>query len=467
MGIKRFRLPLLLLFAVTSHALGGMDGLSNIPTTQILPHSAYQIFGQLGWHRVSEEPGSAASSVFPWVTGIRIGLFDRAEFGVELGENLSLSGKMQFIQEKDWVPAFAFGARQLFHSQEAHFYSVPDSLQEPYQGEVFLCLSKTFLKRIRLHGGVSVIPGIDSGRAQPFWGLEQGLFSGVSLLYDGFRRDDRLHHNAGIGITIKKVLRISFGATEVDRFFYQDGEFGFFTSDQSEQSVTAYTAPGVWAMVSVTGFMKESMKENTNERLSSLEKRNEVQQKRQESNEKRMDRLELQVKTLQGNRPDSIAIREGIAERMLSDLVKSLQNEAWDPRESRRLQDSLLRLEEVANRMLIRTLQRESSALDYRLTAIRIMGSSRNPAFQGILFEEMQRDNEELQREAVFALAQIGTADILAKLKTMRSTVSPAIQTEIDALFPKQSSAPANVAVPAAPIPSIPAPAVPPPPESK
>lgn len=452
MGIRLT--SLLLLSVVTCHAFGGMDGLSNIPTTQVLPHSSYQIFGQLGWHRISETPGESPSSVFPWVTGIRIGLLDKAEFGVELGRNISLSAKMQFVQEQDWVPALSFGGRQLFHSQEAHFYSIPDSLQEPYQGEIFLAVSKTFMKRVRLHGGMSVIPGMDSGRAQPFWGMEQGLFSNVSLLYDGFRRNKKLHHNAGLGISIRKVLRISFGATEVNRFFYQGSEFGFYTNNHEDKGLTGYAAPGVWGMISVTGFMKESMKESTPERLATLEKRSEIQTKRQEKSEKRMDRLEMQVKSLQGNRPDSIAIREAVAERMLSDLVKSMQNEAWDPRESRRLQDSLMNLGEVANRMLVRTLQRESSAMDYRFTAIRIMGSSRNPAFQEILFEEIQRDSEELQREALLALVQIGTPEIFTNLKILRTQSLPPLQTQIDAVLPRNA--------PVAPAPAAPTPALPP-----
>lgn len=454
MGIKLT--SLLLLSAAASYALGGMDGLSNIPTTQVLPHSSYQIFGQLGWHRISVSPGEAATSVFPWVTGIRIGLLDKAEFGVELGQNISLSGKMQFVQEQDWVPALSFGGRQLFHSQEAHFYSIPDSLQEPYQGEVFLAVSKTFMKRVRLHGGISVIPGLDSGRAQPFWGMEQGLFSNVSLLYDGFRRNKELHHNAGLGISIRKVLRISFGATEINRFFYQGSEFGFYTSDREDKGLTGYSAPGVWGMISVTGFMKESMKESTPERLLALEKRSESQIIRQDKSEKRMDRLEMQVKSLQGNRPDSVAIRESQAERMLSDLVKSMQNEAWDPRESRRLQDSLMNLGEVANRMLVRTLHRESSAMDYRFTAIRIMGTTRNPAFQEILFEELQRDSEELQREALLALVQIGTPEILANLKTLRAKSLPPLQAQIDAVLPKGSKPASSTLVPAVPTPAVP-----------
>lgn len=459
MGIKR--LILTLFCAATSHALGGMDGLSNIPTTQVLPHSSYQIFGQLGWHRVSEKPSENPSSVFPWVTGIRIGLFNRAEFGVELGRNISLSGKMQFVREEDWIPAWSFGARQIFHSQEAHFYSVPDSMQEPYQGELFLAVSKTFWKRVRLHGGISVVPGLDSGRAQPFWGMEQGVFSGVSLLYDGFRRHEKMHHNAGLGITVRKVLRISFGATEIHRFFYQQDEFGFYTRNRAGQNLSAYDAPGLWGMISVTGFMKESMKESTPLRLNTLEKRTETQTKRQELNEKRMDRLELQVKNLQGTRPDSVAILEAKAERMLADLVKSMQNEAWDPRESRRMQDSLMRLGEVANRMLVRTLQRESSALDYRLTAIRIMGTSRNAFFQESLLEEIKRESQELQRESLIALVQIGTPEILAQLKAMRETATPEWKALLDEILPK----PAAKATPAATVaPVVPVPAVPPPP---
>jgi hypothetical protein len=427
---------ILLLMCSDLFALGGTDGFSAVPSAGVLPHTAYQIFGQVGWHRIREKPQQEASSVIPWMTGIRMGLFDRGEFGVELGDKVSLSGKMQFVREEDWIPSWSFGARQVFHSQEAHFYSVPDSMQDPFAGELFMVVSKTFFRNTLLNGGVSVIPGLDSGKAQPFWGVSQKLSSVVELIYDGFYRHEDLHHNAGLGLLFGDVLRISLGASEVDRFFYQNEEFGFYLRDRENSALGAYRTPGFYFMISVTGFMKEGMRANTQDRVAVLEKRIENHAKRIEQTEQRADRVELQVKSLQGGGTDSVTIREAEAERMLAELVRSMQNESWDPKESRRLQDSLLALGEVSSRMLVRTALRESSLPDYRLTSIRVMGASASVRYHQTLLDLLIQEDPELNREAFYALLKIGTPEVMESLRTYRNRCSPEIQKMMDGLKP-------------------------------
>lgn len=455
-----WQMTLILGFLGNAFALGGTDGFSNVSSAGVLPHTAYQIFGELGWHRVPITSGGAASSVFPWVTGIRMGLFNRGEFGVELGEHISLSGKVQFIKEEDWLPSCSFGGRQIFNSQEAHFYSVPDSLRDPYAGELFMAISKSFFKSTVLNGGVSIIPGIDSGRAQPFWGISQGLFSGLSILYDGFKRQSELHHNLGFGINYRDVLRISLGATEVERFFYQNAQFGFYTSNREASDNSAYRAPGLWCMISVTGFMKEGMRAKTEDRVAALEKKLDSHTKQMEKSEQRVDRIELQVQSLQKGGTDSVALREALAERMLADLVKSMLNESWDPRESRRLQDSLLELGEVSARLLVRTMLRESSVMDYRLTSVRVMSTSKSLRFVQALTELLDQNVPELQREALFALANIGSPECFAAIRNFRVKATPELQKTVDEVMPPAKSAPAPIAptAPAIPVPAVPAP---------
>jgi hypothetical protein len=434
-----------------AYALGGTDGLSAVPTPGVLPHSAYQLYGQFNWHRVPEAPGTPAQGTFPWVTGVRLGLFDRGEFGAELGRKVSLSGKVQFLREEDYMPAFSFGTRSVFHSSEAHLYSVPDSLQAPFANELFLSLSKTFRSTTGF-AGISVIPGKNSQNASPFWGLDQNIGAGFSLVYDGFQRNSNMHHNAGISWNFRDVLRISTGANEIDRFFYQNEQFGFYNRDHEKRSLDGYSAPGVWFLVSFTGSMRATLKESTPERLVNLEKRIDMQNKRIEALEKRNDRSELQVQEIRGRAPDSLTLQDTQAEQLLSVLVRSLQSEAWNPRHSRKLQDSLLGLGEVAYRMIIRTALRESSSDEFRLTAIRIMGSSQTPRFIETLGTLLVSEREEIIRESLLALAKIGNPEALDMLRKARPVLSPELQKLIDTVIP-----PSVPTVPAAPpIPAMP-----------
>jgi len=433
----------------SSAALGGTDGFIAIPTADVLPHTAYQIFGQIGWHRVPEN--GDPTSVFPWVSGVRFGLFDRSEFSVEMGRRISLSGKMRFVQEEDWLPSISFGARQIFNSQEAHFYSVPDSLRDAYAGELFLTASKTFFGSTSIHGGASVIPNVDSGTADPFWGIAQPIAGGVALVYDGFYRHGEAHHNAGLTWAFRDILRVTIGATEVKKFFYQNGGFGFFTRDRETPLLDAYNAPGLYACISFTGFMRESMHPTTQARLDAVEKRLNNQTKRFEILEGRQDRTELGVQGLRGGGTDSVSIKDALAERILNDLVKGIQNESWDPRQSRKLQDSLLAVGEVANRLLVRTALRESSSLDFRLASLRVMGGSHNPRFVGSLSDILALDEVSLQREAVLALAKIGTPEALDILRAFRPKAQGDLLSLVDMVIKTLAPPPAPL-IPTAPL---------------
>ena len=432
--------------------MGGTDAFSAIPTAQVLPHSAYQIFGQMDWHR-SQDSGKL-QSVFPWVTGARVGLFGKGEFGVQVGNQISVEGKMQFIQEEDWLPAFSFGARQVFNSQEAQLYSVPDSLRDPYAGDLYLTLSKTYFGATNLNAGVSVVPGIDSGKASVFWGLSQGVGAGMSLVYDGFYRHEFVHHNLGLAWNFRDAFRISAGATEVSRYFYQSSQFGFYVRDREHLEPGAYGAPGVWLMVSLTGFMSEGMAPTTQARLDAVEKRLESQAKRGDKLVERTDRMELQVQSMRGTATDSVSLKERTAERIIGELVKGLRNETWDPRQARKLQDSLLALGEVSARMMVRIIQRESSSDDYRITCFRIMGASKNPRYVPDLADALSIDDPDLQREVVIALAKISTPDAIEALRSFRAKAIPDLQKLLDEILQTVPAAPA-MPVPPAPSPSL------------
>ena len=469
-------LALSLLMMAPAFALGGTDGFSSIPTADVLPHSDYQLFGQLAYHRLP-------ASHLPWISGVRFGLFDRAEFGLEAGNAISVSAKLRLQQEDGWIPSWSVGARQIFHSQEAHLRSVPDSLQGDYSGEVFLTVSKTVLGATSFHGGVSIIPGIDSGNAGVFWGIQQPIGKGLGIVYDGFYRNHNSHHNLGLSWNFRDVLRVSGGATEAIRYVYQNQSFGFYTKDEEARSPDAYSAPGLWLMISFTGRMSNHPSAQTENRLAVLEKHQTDERGKRENTEVRLDRLELQIQELRRPGTDSITRIETQAEQTLASLVQGLQNDAWDPRSSRRQQDSLLALGEVAARLLVRTAERESSAEPYRIASVRVMGASNNERFLSTLGGLVVGTDPDVAREAAFALGKLSSPSALDKLRASRTNAAPEIQKIIDELLtapvvpppapivtpsPEPAPSPTPTALPTpaptpAPAPAPLTPAVPPP----
>ncbi|HSQ42899.1 MAG TPA: HEAT repeat domain-containing protein [Fibrobacteraceae bacterium] len=437
------------------HAAGGGDGFAVIPTANALPHGAYQLHGEIAWHRTVDSVGYSNS--MPWVTGLRFGLYDQTEFAVDLGQKISIAAKMQFVREGNWLPAVAFGARQIFHSQEAHFYSVPDSLQDSFAQELYLAAAKNIGGHTGLNVGVSYFPDLDSGETNPFWGISQKLFAGIELNYEGFQRSSRLHHNLGLSWTLQKVLRISAGATEVNRFWYQGGDFGFYLHDKERHSGESYASPGFWVGFSLTGFMSSRSYPAIETRVSTLEQKLSAQTRNNETRATRMDHLELQMQELHRGGTDSLSIKEAKAERLLDLLVKGLGDETWDPQQGKHLQDSLLALGEVADRMLIRVVERESSALEFRLVALRLMGSSQNPRFVPSLGDVLKIDEPAIQRECVLALARISSPEAIDLLRSFRTKASADLWSMIDEILgdrPVSTKTP----VPLPPLPILPQP---------
>ncbi len=415
------------------HAFSGSDSYSMIPGAGVLPQNSYQIFGQMNVHNARIL--NTTDMHFPWSIGARLGLFGHAELAMEFGSELSLAAKLNLIEQEEWRPRWSMGVRQLFHSQEAHLLSVPDSLQGPYIGEAFTVISYRFFNGTRLDVGASVLSGVDSGKAGGFWGLEQGLGAGLSLVYDGFWRQGLHHHNLGVAWDFRKVLRLSVGATEVYRYFRQNDEFGFYFSDRENRSADGYSAPGIWAAISLTGWMGESSSKGLESRLAEQEKSRVLQLRRIDSLEVQFDRVQtlLEAQAVKGG--DSLTVLENKAEALLEELVKGLHNEAWDPAESRRLQDSLLAMGNISKRLMVRMVRRESTSLEYRVAAVRIMGTGKDEMFVPVLSAMLSEKNPVLVRECLFALAHIGTPDALEIIRKSKATLSPELQSVAEGLL--------------------------------
>lgn len=411
----------LVLSVLSAWALGGADGYSHIAAPSVLPHSAYQVYGQMGWHRIAE-PGYTGSGL-PWLSGVRLGFNNNSEFAVDYGHKVSLSGKFQFMAESGWMPQWAFGVRGIFDAPEAHLHSVSNALIESYENEVFTAVGKSFSTGTSVVGGVSILPQRDQGRAQPYWGVTQYLSDNLAVVYDAFRRDASFHHNLGVHYVLREVFTLGFGVTELPRYFYQDGELGFYMRATDQQFYTGYDAPGIWFSLSLTGFMTAKAQLKSAERIAQLDAKVLGQHQRIEALEERLDRAEMQVETMRGQGPDVVAQHEKRAEELLAAVVKGFQGETWDARGNKMRQDSLLALGEPAFRLLQRVALKESSAPVYRETAIRMMGNSRQDRFVETLAQILRQDNLSIQREALLALAKIGGEKTVAQLRTLRHTV--------------------------------------------
>lgn len=418
---------------VLVQAFSGSDSYSMIPGAGVLPQNSYQIYGQMNVHNISDS--NTTDMKLPWSIGARLGLFGHAELAMEFGGDLSLAAKVNLIEQEEWRPHWSMGVRQLFHSQEAHLYSVPDSLQDPYVGEAFTVISYRFFNGTRVDVGASVLSGLDSGKAGGFWGIEQNLGAGISMIYDGFWRQGLHHHNLGVSWDFRKVLRLSVGATEVHRYFRQNDEFGFYLSDRENRSADGYSAPGIWASLTLTGWMGESSSKGIESRIAVQEKSRLLQLRRIDSLEVQLDRVQalLEAQAVKGG--DSLSQIENKAEAMLEELVKGLHNDAWDPAESRRLQDSLLAMGNVSKRLMVRMVRRESTSLEYRVAAVRIMGTGKDEMFVPVLTAMISEQNPVLVRECLFALAHIGTPEALDAIRKAKATLSPELQSVADGLL--------------------------------
>lgn len=389
-------------------AMSGADGFLVIPTAPILPHQSYQIEGTLGYH-MSEQSGVLADR-HPYVSGFRLGLANQFELGMQYGEKISLEAKIRLVEEDGMRPVLTLGMRQIAASQEAYFYSVPAAQAQAYAGEFFVA-SSLGNNWFRAHGGLSILSGLDSNKACPFWGAEQKMGLGTGILYEGFLRDGRSHHNLGLQWEFAHILRLSAGATEFHRYFVQDGEIGFQIKG-SHHPESGYRAPGVYAAIALTGFMKKESWPDTRAELQASQKRIAVQEEQLRDLQARMDEFELNYAESQGRMGDSLNQRTIRTEQSFDAIVQAYQQDIWDIDDLRAKQSAFLDLKGPAHRLLLRTAKLVNAQPHYRETAIRVMGISKNAQFVEPLRLLLNEDpDENLRREAALSLGSIATPE--------------------------------------------------------
>lgn len=421
-----------LLISTSAFALSGADGFLVIPTAPLLAHQHYQIESQLGYH-MSEHSGVLADR-HPYVSGFRFGLFDRFELGMAYGDEISLDARMKLIEEDGHMPALSVGMRQLNASQEAYFYSVPENQRQAQAGEFFLSASLGN-DWTRGHAGLSIFSGLDSGKACPFWGVEQKAFAGTSVLYEGFFRDRRTHHNAAIQWTFADVVTITAGATEFFRYFVQDGEFGFHIKS-TEHAESGYRAPGVYAAITLSGFMADSPRHDTRSDLDDARKRLAAQEAQLQDLQARMAAFEALYHDNLSGQADSLQKRMVKTAQAFDSIVSGYQADVWDIDDLRKKQGDFVALGVSAQQLLLRTVQKPNANLEDRIVAVRVMAFSKEARYVPMLTQLLDSDSDEsLRREAALALGNIATPEAKTALTTALPRTSGNLQTTLQQIL--------------------------------
>lgn len=387
------------------HALSGADGFLVIPTAPLLAHQAYQIEGALGYHMSRQ--GEQWGDRHPYVSGFRLGMMNFLELGMQYGDQFSLEAKLRLREEDGLWPAVSLGMRQIAASQEAYFFSAYPEPRD-YAGEFFLAASLGN-PWFRAHGGLSIFSGLDSNKACPFWGIEQRLGGGWALLYEGFLRQDEGRHVASLQWNLGNIMRFSIGATQFQRYFFRHGEFGFRVKDPA--ALDGYKAPGLYAGITLRGFMKKESWPDTRAELNEARARLGTQEKQLKELQERMDEIEIAYAQAQGEGADSLRLRLSRTEAAFDTIVQGYQEEVWDIERLRALQQAFLSQGSSSDRYLQRVLRSPASSPLYRVTAVKVMGYSREDLFVDALRRTLSEESDEsLRREAILALGNIGSS---------------------------------------------------------
>jgi hypothetical protein len=415
-----------------------------IPDAQILSHGEYKVSAGVQTAKHLQSNSAQSNSLvrsYPYVSSIAFGLYDRGEFMVSYGEQVSLSGKVKFMQEAFLLPGLVFGAREVFASQQAYLYTVPDSLQGSYQGEIFMTAVKTFpTAGLHIHAGVAVLGGRDSGQAQVFYGLEQGLRGGLFLLLEGFKRNDSFHHNLGLSWRYKNLLALDAGFREAMSWVYQNNEISWYTEPQSPR-VDTWRSPGLYFRVSLTGRMAESGRIGLEGQMNRVQQKLEDLARRDQEIMARLDLNETQLLEYSGSKSDSLRALEGRAEQYLETMLREFESPGYDVNMVRALQDSLLQLGEIAHRVLIRIVGSDFVSEAHKENAIRVMAYSKLrkfiPALHEVLLVSWRNEQAgmlpksaegRVEREAMMALGRLESKESKEILEPFLGSRRPLLQ---------------------------------------
>ncbi len=396
---------------------GSMESaLPNVPTAELLGHGMYQVKGQLSYGTVNTSGEN--ETIYPYNTGVYFGLFNRGEVGINYGQNVSLFLKAQLFREESFLPSLSFGAQDILASREAHFYAVPDSLQNDFEGQVFIALTKNIFDITKIHGGVTIAPDLNKGSADLYFGLETNLIAGLSIDFEAFQRQQDFHQSLGISWRYENDFRVSFGMAEVNRWFYQNDEIGFYTEPEPAHD-NLFDTPILYASISISGWMKEDETSTMAMQIQNIEKNQVSILSSSDDVTARLNRVEGQLLSLVGPKAEEMRLKEKEIELIIKEIITLYKSPAYDPKKIQMLQDSVLSFKDASIRSLTNFTEQQTVDQNFRIHAIKIVGYSKSAAFIKPLTAALRSNHTEVKREAIFALNRIGTPEAYSAIEPM------------------------------------------------
>lgn len=388
-----------------------IPSLVQVPTADLLPHGLFNAYTQMNFFTTHDMQGDS-SQVFnyPFYFGFDLGFQNRAQFGFQYGDQVSISFKAYILEapEELYIPDITVGARSIFGSQEGRFYGIKsDDTLDILRNEAYLALSSNISENTRVHTGASVIPGIDDGEAMIFAGVEQYLGMGMYMTYEVFNRFLQFNHQAGFILKIKNYFSFSVGLSQIQEWLVQDGKWGFYPLPEGYTS-HGYNSPGIKVALSIGGYTLRSNEKTDREEMISM--RSEQQEfrldlskmKEQVENTKlkiaQLERRDEKVKELENRQVTDYL--DLIAQKLNSDIP-------FDPIEITSLRNQILSLPVSSLAVLKKIVTNPTTNIEHRVQACILMALSGRDEFVKPLLQATNDPEPRVRRESILALANM------------------------------------------------------------
>ena len=395
-----------------------------MPSANVLGHYQYMLSGRFQYFTTSaigDTTGGAEASTtetksLTYASELLFGIENRAEVGMQYGQELAFSIKALLVREDVFWPDLVFGVRNILGSPEGGLYGIEDEdVLETLYGESYATIAKRFPSDSRVHLGFSYLNGANKNAVGLNAGLEQDLGAGAYLGYEVFERFSDFHQVLTLCWRYKDLLGVSIGLTEFQSWIRQDGEWGFFLAP-SKSRPDGYNSPGITFALQVQGFAPRRQKRTLPERVAILEVRNAELEKRLQDMQEALERAEASQSEspaapdpvpapVPAPAPVAESIR-GQSAALLRAAAGKLAQEVPDPAGVRQIMYNLVTLGPPASEAL-RQVAADTAAGALRVPALLTMAFSRDTAHVRTLQALCADKDPVIRREALTALTKI------------------------------------------------------------
>lgn len=396
---------------ISTDARPRIPSLLSIPTADMLPHGLFQAHTAMTFFTVHDpEDDSSETFRYPFSSGVLLGFQDRAEFGVQYGDQVSLSFKAYVFEATEglYYPDIALGARSVFGSQEGRLFAVrSNDTLDMLRNEAFIAFSLNYSENGRLHLGTSVIPSVDDGEAMFYLGVEQYMGLGVYLGYELFNRFLQINHNVNLIYKFKEAFSLSVGLTQVQYWLHSEDGWGFFVTPQ-EYSTNGYHSPGIKVAIAIGGFTLRNDKKTNRDQLNNIE--SEQQKMRIDFNDqqKKIEQVSHKVEQLERQNTRLTDIEKKQVTDYLDQITQKLNSDVpYDPREIADLRVKIIKLPPSSRSIMTRILVNPTTPIDHRVQVCIIMALSGQDEYVKPLLQATADPEARVRREAILALANM------------------------------------------------------------